>query len=147
MNRLNLLVKNPLVWALLLAASAFCFSFAAWLNTGASNSQTIVVTDIEAITDAQKLVWVQEMKNGQTEKVIAESRAFEQKLQKVLKELSGKDTVILDRKAIIAGQNVEDVTASLMQALNLKPSEVNLLRRELERDFFTDFPTMRKAHP
>ena len=147
MNRLILFVKNPLVWALVLAGLALCFSFAAWLKSPNATDQKIVVADIEAVTDAQKLVWVREMKNGHTEKVISESRAFEQRLQKVLKELSGKDTVILDRKAIIASQNIHDITSEVMQALNLKPSEVSLLRQELERDFLTEFPAMRKARP
>lgn len=147
MNRFNLLVKNPLVWSLVLTGFALCFSIAAWLKSSSSTNQKIVVADIETITDAQKLVWVQGMKNGHTEKVIGESRAFEQKMQKVLKDLSGEHTVILSRKAIIAGTNVEDITPIVMQKLNLNASEVSLLRRELERDFFSDFPTMRKARP
>lgn len=147
MNRLNTLVKNPFVWTLLLAGLALVMAFTSWLNSSPSKIQKIVVVDIEAITDAQKLVWVQGMKNGQTEKVIGESRVFEQKLKKVLEELGGEHTVILDRKAIIAGTNVEDITPIVMQKLKLNASEVSLLREELERDFFTDFPTMRKARP
>lgn len=146
MNQLTLLLKKPSVWALLLAGLSLCLSLATRLNTGTGN-QKIVVADIEAITDAQKLVWVQGMKNGHTEKVISESRAFHQKLQKVLKDLGGEKTIILDRKAIIAAQGIEDITPAVMKELNLKASEVNLLRKELERDFFTDFPTMRKARP
>lgn len=147
MNRLNLLVKNPLVWSLALAGFALCFSITAWLKSSSSTNQKIVVADIESITDAQKLIWVQGMKNGQTEKVIGESRVFEQKLKKVLEELGGEHMVILNRKAIIAGTNVEDITPIVMQKLNLNASEVSLLREELERDFFTNFPTMRKARP
>lgn len=147
MNQMNRLLKNPFVWTLLLAGLALCLSFAACLNSTGSNTKKIMIADIEAITDAQKLVWVQDMKNGHTEKVIGESRLFEQKLKKVLEELGGEGTVILDRKAIIAGMNVEDITPIVMQKLNLNASEVSLLRRELERDFFTDFPTMRKARP
>lgn len=147
MNRLNHLVKNPFVWTLLLTSLTFCFSLAAWLNTTLPKNQKIAVADIEAITDAQKLIWVKEMKNGQTEKVIGESRAFEQKLQTALKDIGGKDTVILDRKAMIAGENVRDITPDVMQKLNLNASEVSLLKRELERDFLGDFPTMRKARP
>lgn len=147
MNQIIPLLKKPFLWTLLLAVLAFSLSIAAWLKGGHINTQKIVVADIEAITDAQKLVWVQGMKNGHTEKVIGESRLFEQKLKKVLEELGGEGTVILDRKAIIAGMNVEDITPIVMQKLNLNASEVSLLRRELERDFFTDFPTMRKARP
>lgn len=147
MNQIIPLLKKPFLWALLLAGLAFCLSFATWFKSGHINTQKIVVADIEAITDAQKLVWVRGMKNGHTEKVIEESRLFEQKLKKVLEELGGEGSVILDRKAIIAGTNVEDITPIVMQKLNLNASEVNLLRRELERDFFTDFPTMRKARP
>lgn len=147
MNQIIPLLKKPFLWALLLAGLAFCLSFATWFKSGHINTQKIVVADIEAITDAQKLVWVQGMKNGHTEKVIGESRLFEQKLQTALKDIGGKDTVILDRKVMIAGENVRDITPDVMQKLNLNASEVSLLRRELERDFFTDFPTMRKARP
>ena len=147
MNQLNHLVKNPFVWTLVLMGLTFCFSLATWLNTTLPKNQKIAVANIEAITDAQKLIWVKEMKNGHTEKVIGESRAFEQKLQTALKDIGGKDTVILDRKAMIAGENVRDITPDVMQKLNLNASEVSLLKRELERDFLGDFPTMRKARP
>lgn len=147
MNRLKDFIKSPFVWTIVLAGISLGFSLTAWLNAGSSNTQQIVVADIEAITDAQKLIWVQGMKKGDNEKVINESRAFHLKLQKIFRELSGEKTIVLDRKMIVSAKDIEDITPIVMQKLNLNVSEVNILRQQLERDFFTDFPTMRKARP
>ena len=87
------------------------------------------------------------MNMGDNEKVINESRAFHLKLQKIFRELSGEKTIVLDRKMIVSAKDIEDITPIVMQKLNLNVSEVNILRQQLERDFFTDFPTMRKARP
>lgn len=147
MTTLKTKLMDPRVPLALLLPLTLVFSLLALYWTTENDSSHLVVADIEAVMDAQKLVWVQSMKEGRTEAVLQESRQFNAKLQKVLEDVTSHHKVVLDRKAIIYSKEMQDITPDIMNRLNLNTSDVTRLRHELESDFFTDFPAMRKAHP
>ena len=125
--------------ALVMAATTLVFLFKN------QNSTVIATADIQAVMDAQKLVWVQRMKAGEGTQVLNDSRDFQRKLEQVLARLAQDgNVVILDKNAFVAGVDVIDLT---MNELNLSASETLRLRQSLENELFSDFPTMRKDRP
>ena len=130
------------VTALVMAATTLVFLFKN------QNSTAIATADIQAVMDAQKLVWVQRMKAGEGTQVLNGSRDFQRKLEQVLASLAqDENVVILDKNALVAGVDVTDLTEVIMNELNLSASETLRLRQRLENELFSDFPTMRKDRP
>ena len=130
------------VTALVMAATTLVFLFKN------QNSIAIATADIQAVMDAQKLVWVQRMKAGEGTQVLNDSRNFQRKLEQVLARLAQDgNVVILDKNAFVAGVDVTDLTEAIMNELNLSASETLRLRQSLENELFSDFPTMRKDPP
>lgn len=130
------------VSALVMAATTLVFLFKN------QNSTAIATADIQAVMDAQKLVWVQRMKAGEGTLVLNDSRDFQRKLELVLARLAQDgNVVILDKNAFVAGVDVTDLTEVIMNELNLSASETQRLRQSLENELFSDFPTMRKDRP
>lgn len=128
--------------ALVMAATTLVFLFKN------QNSTAIATADIQAVMDAQKLVWVQRMKAGEGTLVLNDSRNFQRKLEQVLARLAQDgNVVILDKNAFVAGVDVTDLTEAIMNELNLSTSETLRLRQSLENELFSDFPTMRKDRP
>ena len=128
--------------ALVMAATTLVFLFKN------QNSTAIATADIQAVMDAQKLVWVQRMKAGEGTLVLNDSRNFQSKLEQVLARLAQDgNVVILDKNAFVAGVDVTDLTEAIMNELNLSTSETLRLRQSLENELFSDFPTMRKDRP
>ena len=132
-----------------LSIAAFVMGAAALtLSIKHPNSTVIATADIQAVMDAQKLVWVQRMKTGEGTQVLNDSREFQRKLEQVLARLAqDRNVVILDKNAFVAGVDVTDLTEVIMNELNLSASETLRLRQRLENEFFSDFPTMRKDRP
>lgn len=125
--------------ALVMAATTLVFLFKN------QNSTVIATADIQAVMDAQKLVWVKRMKAGEGTQVLNDSRDFQRKLEQVLARLAQDgNVVILDKNAFVAGVDVIDLTEVIMNELNLSASETLRLRQRLENELFSDFPTMRK---
>ena len=140
------LLKDPRAIAVLLSAHALGLSLATLYLVKTNESQHIATADMQTIMDAQKLVWVQRMRQGERDKVIAESREFQQKLEGVLADITGKsNTVILDKNALVAGSDVPDMTPVVMDRLGLSMTEVQKMRETLEDELFSDFPAMRKG--
>lgn len=128
--------------ALVMAATTLVFLFKN------QNSTVIATADIQAVMDAQKLVWVKRMKAGEGTQVLNDSRDFQRKLEQVLARLAQDgNVVILDKNAFVAGVDVTDLTEVIMNELNLSASETLRLRQSLENELFSDFPTMRKDRP
>lgn len=112
------------------------------------NSTAIATADIQAVMDAQKLVWVQRMKAGEGTQVLNDSRDFQRKLEQVLARIAHDgNVVILDKNAFVAGVEVTDLTEVIMDELNLSVTETLRLRQSLENELFSDFPSMRKDRP
>lgn len=132
-----------------LSIAAFVMGAAALtLSIKHPNSTVIATADIQAVMDAQKLVWVQRMKTGEGTQVLNDSREFQRKLEQVLARLAqDRNVVILDKNAFVAGVDVTDLTEVIMNELDLSASETLRLRQRLENEFFSDFPTMRKDRP
>ena len=127
------------VIALVMAATTLVFLFKN------QNSTAIVTADIQAVMDAQKLVWVQRMKAGEGTQALNDSRDFQRKLEQVLARLAQDgNVVILDKNAFVAGVDVTDLTEVIMNELNLSASETLRLLQSLENELFSGFPTMRK---
>lgn len=125
--------------ALVMAATTLVFLFKN------QNSTVIATADIQAVMDAQKLVWVKRMKAGEGTQVLNDSRDFQRKLEQVLARIAQDgNVVILDKNAFVAGVDVTDLTEAIMNELNLSASETQRLRQSLENELFSDFPTMRK---
>lgn len=125
--------------ALVMAATTLVFLFKN------QNSTVIATADIQAVMDAQKLVWVKRMKAGEGTHVLNDSRDFQRKLEQVLARIAQDgNVVILDKNAFVAGVDVTDLTEVIMNELNLSASETLRLRQSLENELFSDFPTMRK---
>lgn len=112
----------------------------------APTTKAIAVLDMQAVMDAQKLVWVKRMQEGDSAQVLAESRLFNEKLQKVLKE-TASDFIVMDQKAFIYGKEVQDLTPVVMRQLGLSESEIKQIQKALEDNLLGDFPTLRKARP
>lgn len=130
------------VTALVMAATTLVFLFKN------QNSTAVATADIQAVMDAQKLVWVQRMKAGEGAQVLNDSQDFQRKLEQVLARLAQDgNVVILDKNAFVAGVDVTDLTEVIMNELNLSASETVRLRQSLENELFSDFPTMRKDRP
>ena len=130
------------VTALVMAATTLVFFFKN------QNSTAIATADLQAVMDAQKLVWVQQMKAGEGTQVLNDSRDFQRKFEQVLARIAQDgNVVILDKNALVAGVDVTDLTEVIMNELNLSASETLRLRQSLENEFFSDFPTMRKDRP
>lgn len=128
--------------ALVMAATTLVFLFKN------QNSTVIATADIQAVMDAQKLVWVKRMKAGEGTQVLNDSRDFQRKLEQVLARITQDgNVVILDKNAFVAGVDVTDLTEVIMNELNLSASETLRLRQSLENELFSDFPTMRKDRP
>lgn len=128
--------------ALVMAATTLVFLFKN------QNSTVIATADIQAVMDAQKLVWVKRMKAGEGTQVLNDSRDFQRKLEQVLARLAQDgNVVILDKNAFVAGVDVTDLTEVIMNELNLSASETVRLRQSLEDEIFSDFPTMKKDRP
>ncbi len=128
--------------ALVMAATTLVFLFKN------QNSTVIATADIQAVMDAQKLVWVKRMKAGEGTQVLNDSQDFQRKLEQVLARLAQDgNVVILDKNAFVAGVDVIDLTEVIMNELNLSASETLRLRQRLENELFSDFPTMRKDRP
>lgn len=128
--------------ALVMAATTLVFLFKN------QNSTVIATADIQAVMDAQKLVWVKRMKAGEGTQVLNDSRDFQRKLEQVLARIAQDgNVVILDKNAFVAGVDVTDLTEVIMNELNLSASETQRLRQSLENELFSDFPTMRKDRP
>lgn len=128
--------------ALVMAATTLVFLFKN------QNSTVIATADIQAVMDAQKLVWVKRMKAGEGTQVLNDSRDFQRKLEQVLARIAQNgNVVILDKNAFVAGVDVTDLTEVIMNELNLSASETLRLRQSLENELFSDFPTMRKDRP
>ena len=123
--------------ALVMAATTLVFLFKN------QNSTVIATADIQAVMDAQKLVWVKRMKAGEGTQVLNDSRDFQRKLEQVLARIAQDgNVVILDKNAFVAGVDVNDLTEVIMNELNLSASETLRLRQSLENELFSDFPTM-----
>ena len=115
-------------------------------NITAPTTKAIAALDMQAVMDAQKLVWVKRMQEGDSAQVLAESRLFNEKLQKVLKE-SASDFIVMDQKAFIYGKEVQDLTPVVMRQLGLSESEVKQIQKALEDNLLGNLPTLRKARP
>lgn len=142
----NRYIKNV---SSVLSIAAFVMGAAALtLSIKHPNSTVIATADIQAVMDAQKLVWVQRMKAGEGTQVLNDSRDFQRKLEQVLARLAQDgNVVILDKNAFVAGVDVIDLTEVIMNELNLSASETLRLRQSLENELFSDFPTIKKDRP
>ena len=142
----NRYIKNV---SSVLSIAAFVMGAAALtLSIKHPNSTVIATADIQAVMDAQKLVWVQRMKAGEGTQVLNDSRDFQRKLEQVLARLAQDgNVVILDKNAFVAGVDVTDLTEVIMNELNLSASETLRLRQSLEDEIFSDFPTIKKDRP
>lgn len=128
--------------ALVMAATTLVFLFKN------QNSTVIATADIQAVMDAQKLVWVKRMKAGEGTQVLNDSRDFQRKLEQVLARIAQDgNVVVLDKNAFVAGVDVTDLTEVIMNELNLSASETLRLRQSLEDEIFSDFPTIKKDRP
>ena len=128
--------------ALVMAATTLVFLFKN------QNSTAIATADIQAVMDAQKLVWVQRMKTGEGTLVLNDSRNFQRKLEQVLARLAQDgNVVILDKNALVAGVDVTDLTEVIMNELNLSASETLRLRQILDNALFSDFPPLTNDRP
>ena len=126
-----------------LALILSCANFV--LDRTGQKDKTFALADMQSVMDAQKLKWLTRMKEGETALVLEESKAFPAKLDQVLKTLAIRENVIiLDKKAVVAGKDITDLTDDILLALNISIEESEAIRRELENDLFGDFPTMRK---
>ncbi len=129
-----------------LALILSCANFV--LEKTGQKDKTIALADMQSVMDAQKLKWLTRMKEGETALVLVESNAFPAKLDQVLKTLAIRENVIiLDKKAVVAGKDIADLTGDILLALNISIEESEAIRQELENDLLGDFPTMRKDHP
>lgn len=118
------------------------------LDRTGQKDKTFALADMQSVMDAQKLKWLTRMKEGETALVLEESKAFPAKLDQVLKTLAIRENVIiLDKKAVVAGKDIADLTGDILLALNISIEESEVIRQELENDLLGDFPTMRKDHP
>ena len=118
------------------------------LEKTGQNNKTFALADMQSVMDAQKLKWLTRMKEGETALVLEESKTFPAKLDQVLKTLAVRENVIiLDKKAVVAGKDITDLTEDIFLALNLSIDESETIRQELENDLLGDFPTMRKDRP
>ena len=144
MTRKETLFQDSLFWitisALLCAIVALYFA----LNLKGHETISVMTVDIEKITDAQKLLWVKRMRAGETDKVLAESRAFQSELEAIIVSIAGKDTIVVDKKAVLLAPTDTDITARVMAKLNLSEDETKRLYEALESDVFADFPTLRR---
>ena len=124
-----------------------CYTHFVLDKTG-QKDRTFALADMQSVMDAQKLKWLTRMKEGETALVLEESKAFPAKLDQVLKTLAIRENVIiLDKKAVVAGKDIADLTSDILLALNISIEESEAIRQELENDLLGDFPTMRKDHP
>ena len=129
-----------------LALILSCANFV--LDRTEQKDKTFALADMQSVMDAQKLKWLTRMKEGETALVLEESQAFPAKLDQVLKTLAIRENVIiLDKKAVVAGKDIADLTGDILLALNISIEESEAIRQELENDLLGDFPTMRKDHP
>ena len=129
-----------------LALILSCANFV--LDRTGQKDKTFALADMQSVMDAQKLKWLTRMKEGETALVLEESQAFPAKLDQVLKTLAIRENVIiLDKKAVVAGKDIADLTGDILLALNISIEESEAIRQELENDLLGDFPTMRKDHP
>ena len=129
-----------------LALILSCTNFV--LDRTRQKDKTFALADVQSVMDAQKLKWLTRMKEGETALVLEESKAFPAKLDQVLKTLAIRENVIiLDKKAVVAGKDIADLTGDILLALNISIEESEAIRQELENDLLGDFPTMRKDHP
>ena len=129
-----------------LALILSCANFV--LDRTEQKDKTFALADMQSVMDAQKLKWLTRMKEGETALVLEESKAFPAKLDQVLKTLAIRENVIiLDKKAVVAGKDIADLTGDILLALNISIEESEAIRQELENDLLGDFPTMRKDHP
>ena len=144
MTRKETLFQDSLLWITILAL--FCALIALYfaLNTQGKSTPSVVTVDIEKVTDAQKLVWVKRMREGETQKVLTESRAFQSELERTIVSISGKDTLVVDKKAVLLAPSYTDITAKVMEELNLSETETERLYEALQSDFFADFPSLKK---
>ena len=118
------------------------------LEKTGQNNKIFALADMQSVMDAQKLKWLTRMKEGETALVLEESKTFPSKLDQVLKTLAIRENVIiLDKKAVVAGKDITDLTEDIFLALNLSIDESEAIRQELENDLLGDFPTMRKDRP
>ena len=140
------LLKDPRAIAVLLSAHALGLSLATLYLEKTNEPQQIATADMQTIMDSQKLIWVKRMKEGGTTQVLKESGEFQQKLETILTQISKDENVIIvDKNALVAGQNVTDVTSRIVDELGISATEVQLLRKSLEDEIFSDFPAMRKG--
>lgn len=144
MTRKETLFQDSLLWITILAL--FCALIALYfaLNTQGKSTPSVVTVDIEKVTDAQKLVWVKRMREGETQKVLTESRAFQSELERTIVSISGKDTLVVDKKAVLLAPSYTDITAKVMEELNLSETETERLYEALQSDVFADFPSLKK---
>lgn len=144
MTRKETLFQDCLLWitisALLCALIALFFA----LNPKGNASLSVVTVDIEKVTDAQKLVWVKRMREGQTDKVLTESRAFSTELNRTILSIVGQDSLVVDKKAVLLAPTHTDITAEVMKKLNLSEVETKRLFEALENDVFAGFPALKK---
>lgn len=139
-------LKEPRTLIFILVAHALGFSTLALYASYSTQPKSITTADMQFIMDAQKLHWVKRMKEGDTSQVLVDSKAFRQKLDAILAQIAReKNTVIIDKNALVAGYDVSDMTAVIMDSLGLSASETQVLRQSLEDEIFADFPTMRKT--
>ena len=118
------------------------------LEKTGQKDKTFALADMQSVMDAQKLKWLTRMKEGETALVLEESKTFPAKLDQVLKTLAIRENVIiLDKKSVVAGKDIADLTDDIFIALNLSKEESKTIRQELENDLLGDFPTMRKDRP
>lgn len=144
MTRKETLFQDSLLWITILAL--FCALIALYfaLNTQGKSTPSVVTVDIEKVTDAQKLVWVKRMREGETQKVLTESRAFQSELERTIVSISGKDTLVVDKKAVLLAPSYTDITVKVMEELNLSETETERLYEALQSDVFADFPSLKK---
>ena len=137
------------LFALVLSSLALIVSCTHFvLEKTGQNNKTFALADMQSVMDAQKLKWLTRMKEGETALVLEESKAFPAKLDQVLKTLTIRENVIiLDKKAVVAGKDISDLTEDIFLALNLSIDESEAIRQKLENDLLGDFPTMRKDRP
>lgn len=144
MTRKQTLHQDCLLWitisGLLCALVALFFA----LNPKGNGAISIMTVDIDKITDAQKLVWVKRMREGQTDKVLTESRAFSTELHRTILSIVGQDSLVVDKKAVLLAPTGTDITSEVMQKLNLSEVETRRLYEALENDVFADFPALKK---
>lgn len=144
MTRKETLFQDSLFWITI--SALFCAVLALYLALNPKGHETISImtVDIEKITDAKKLLWVKRMRAGETDKVLAESRAFQSELEQIIVSIAGKDTLVVDKKAVLLTPTDTDITAQVMDKLNLSEIETKRLYEALESDVFADFPALRR---